>query len=278
MLDQKPKFGPVHFDAGSTIIRQGDVPDKFYIITRGIVDVVRRSDDGHEESIDRLGIGEYFGEIGMVRRIRRVATIRALTDVELIAMDGKTFTNWMNRSALIRDEIEAVIEDRIRIETHPEPVTIDEDSETPPPAGIRQDEQATAHHIASAAAKPDPSTQAFPANSIIIQQGEPADTFYILLEGEVEIVKQQPNGEETLIARLGEGNYFGEIGLMEGRERMATVRAATDVRVVTFNRETFNSWLADSPSSKTELTETAEKRRKETGRLIPPADEPSDNA
>jgi hypothetical protein len=47
MYEQKPKFGPVAYKAGEVIIRQGDIPDKFYIITSGQVEVLRRDDEGN---------------------------------------------------------------------------------------------------------------------------------------------------------------------------------------------------------------------------------------
>ena len=101
MLENKPRFGPEHFAAGTDIIRQGDVPDKFYIITRGQVEVVLQPPDGLDAVIDHLGPGDFFGEVGLLNQSRRMATVRAETAVDVMAMDYQTFRGWIEGSTLV---------------------------------------------------------------------------------------------------------------------------------------------------------------------------------
>lgn len=269
MYEQKPKFGPVSYKAGDVIMRQGDIPDKFYIITSGQVEVLRQDENGQNEVINHLGIGEYFGEVGLVKWIRRIATIRALSDVELIAMDYETFFNWLNRSQTLRQEIEDIVKHRLRDEDNPQPapeaaIPEVEPAPGPPPEPVTEKRSKTAGSITTG----DPGgTRFYPVGSEIIRQGDDADQFFIILEGLVEVFKTLPDGGKVHIARLSDGNYFGEIGIIENRKRMASVRALSDVRVVAFDRETFVSWLADSPSSKSEIEETLAQRQLDTGRL-----------
>jgi CRP-like cAMP-binding protein len=272
MLEQQPKFGPVNYEAGHVIIRQGDIPDKFYIITSGEVEVIRHNDEGQEEVIDHLGLGEYFGEVGLVKWIRRIATIRATTDVELIAMDYDAFASWVGRSEMLQQEIDEIVNQRLQVEDNPQPV-----KSLPAPGTERKavaEQKTTVSPKKSITGEPG-GTHFYPAGTEIIHQGDLADTFYIILDGSVEVFKTLPDGQEFHIARLAAGSYFGEIGIMENRRRMASVRALSDVRVVAFDRETFNSWLADSPSSKIELQETSSQRQLDTGqlrRLVAPPD------
>ena len=79
----------VKFDAGQIIFRQGDPSDKFYIITKGQVDVLRMDKrSGQETQVARLAEGQYFGEIGLLGRTERTATVKAVTpgavDTEVI--------------------------------------------------------------------------------------------------------------------------------------------------------------------------------------------------
>ena len=67
MFENKPRFGPEQFPAGADIIQQGDVPDKFYIITRGKVAVLLQPPDGLDAVIDYLGPGDFFGEVGLLQ-------------------------------------------------------------------------------------------------------------------------------------------------------------------------------------------------------------------
>ena len=63
---------------------------------------------------------------------------------------------------------------------------------------------------------------------------------------EVEVVNDHPSGEEIFLASLGPGEYFGEVGLVHDRPRMATVRAITEVEMMTLDREAFRELLSES--------------------------------
>ncbi|MCB0192296.1 MAG: cyclic nucleotide-binding domain-containing protein [Anaerolineae bacterium] len=73
--------------------------------------------------------------------------------------------------------------------------------------------------------------------SIIFHQGDPADLFYIIIKGQVEIVKQHASGEEVVVATLENGQYFGEMGLLESGQRNATARVGKESHVVLMGLE-----------------------------------------
>jgi NADH dehydrogenase len=76
----------------------------------------------------------------------------------------------------------------------------------------------------------------------IIKQSEPPSGFYVIEQGEVEIVRsspEKPGGE--VIAALGPGNFFGEQALLSNRPRGASVRARTPVEVVVMGRNVFTT-------------------------------------
>jgi predicted MFS family arabinose efflux permease len=69
---------PVSMSAGDVVIKQGDVGDRFYVIESGAADVI-----GDGRVVATLGPGEGFGEIALLRRVRRTATVRAASDLRL---------------------------------------------------------------------------------------------------------------------------------------------------------------------------------------------------
>ena len=107
--------------------------------------------------------------------------------------------------------------------------------------------------------------QKYAPGSIIIQKGEPADRFYIVTKGFVEVVLQTPDGQEFVVSRIESGQYFGEIGLIRGDTSMSTIRAANvDVELASLDISSFKQLISDSDSTKREIIRTAEKRLKES--------------
>jgi CRP-like cAMP-binding protein len=60
----------------------------------------------------------------------------------------------------------------------------------------------------------------------IIRQGDVGDTFYLLLDGQVDILARDERGGESLVNQLSKGSYFGEMALMGDKRRNATVRVS----------------------------------------------------
>lgn len=261
MPETKPKFGPEHYPEGTIIIQQGDEPEKFYIITRGRVEIVMQPPDGLDEVIDEIGPGDYFGEVGMVQRRRRMATVRAQTAVDLMAMDYQTFMNWMNSAPEVADEIDAVIEERLLNQNEDQPVPVHMPLDLLAESGQDgggEDETAV------------PPTVQYPKDTLIIRQGDLADKFYVIIEGFVRISRNLPDGTERTINHLTIGDYFGEIGLLDGSPRIANVTAVTPVKLLSFDRDIFKEWMRKSPSSQEDLQREADRRRIDTGMLSLP--------
>src|SRR5207244_3116798 len=89
-----------------------------------------------------------------------------------------------------------------------------------------------------------------PRGATITRQGDPADRFYILTHGEADVIHVSVDGEEKVLSKIGPGQYFGEIGLLQGGQRTATVRASTDVTAMSLDRETFGALMMQSEISR----------------------------
>lgn len=76
----------VALPAGSVVIREGEVGDRFYVVVAGRLEVDRRGQEVH-----RLGPGDGFGEIALLHRLPRTATVLATEDVVLLAVDSEPF-------------------------------------------------------------------------------------------------------------------------------------------------------------------------------------------
>lgn len=80
----------------------------------------------------------------------------------------------------------------------------------------------------------------FEAGDYVFRQGDPSNNFYIIESGEFEVVRKTKDGEgENVVAVLGPGDFFGEIALLENRNRTSSVRARTDAELTVMGKKVF---------------------------------------
>ena len=103
---------------------------------------------------------------------------------------------------------------------------------------------------------------AYAPGAIILEQGEPADNFYIITKGDVEVFIEHPDGGEIIVNHLSSGAYFGEIGLLREGRRTASVRAsfATGCEVAVLDQQEFQTLLAESEPTRHAIDRVASER------------------
>ena len=96
----------------------------------------------------------------------------------------------------------------------------------------------------------------------IIQQGSTGDQFFIVTRGKVEVLLHRPHGNDVVVTQFGPGQYFGEIEILHGGARMASIRASElePVELLALDRPTFSALLNDSEPTREALDRTAERR------------------
>jgi MFS family permease len=99
---------PVRLKAGEELFRQGDIGDRYYIVADGAVEIIV---DG--QIVRETGPGGYFGEIALLRDIPRTATVRAKSDVELLALDRDDFIAAVTGHAASAEAADSVIAARL---------------------------------------------------------------------------------------------------------------------------------------------------------------------
>jgi ABC-type lipoprotein export system ATPase subunit len=104
--------------------------------------------------------------------------------------------------------------------------------------------------------------ETFSPGSIILQEGMAPDRFYIITRGQIEVLVEGADGERLIVARMGRGQYFGEIELLRGGANIATVRADPEsgVEVVALDRGIFEDMVTRSQTSREALEQTAQAR------------------
>ncbi len=92
-LSRTRKFG-----AGDVVFREGDAGDALFVLAQGEVDVVVRAASGEERPLATIGPNEAFGEMSLIDREVRSATVRARTECVAIQLGAENFTAFRKRS------------------------------------------------------------------------------------------------------------------------------------------------------------------------------------
>ena len=122
----------VTFDAGKSIVREGEPADALYVILDGAVDVTARGESGREQHLRTMGPETFFGEIGLLERIPRTATVTAQVPTRCYRIEGDEFLAALTSTPPARSMIESA---RSRLAaSHPSRQLSYEDSGTTHPA------------------------------------------------------------------------------------------------------------------------------------------------
>lgn len=103
----------------------------------------------------------------------------------------------------------------------------------------------------------------FRERETIVETGQPGGTFYVIVEGEARVAR----GTRT-IGRLGPGDFFGEISLLDGGPRTATVRAETPVVAIRIFKRSFDAVVSSDPSVATKILVVVAARLRDAERSI----------
>ncbi len=91
---------------------------------------------------------------------------------------------------------------------------------------------------------------------VIVRQGDPGDAMHVIIEGEVRIFIANAEGNEVTIATMGPGDIIGELSLLDGRPRAATMVTNAPTRTFSVSRKAFTEWLESRPAAALALLAT----------------------
>jgi putative peptide zinc metalloprotease protein len=211
----------IRVDAGRPIVRQGERGDYFYVVRSGTFEVSVEGTDGEQRRLRTLERGRSFGEVALLERTTRTATVRAVEPSQVFAIDKGTFDRVIAERMEMAEEMREDLRSVALIRSLEPFRTLDD---------------ADAARLVKGA-----EFLNFAPGARIVKQGDEGDSFFVVASGQVEIVENR-----RVRGRLGAGAYFGEVALLADSPRTATVRAATPARVLELDRKAFDRVLAKS--------------------------------
>jgi len=106
------------------------------------------------------------------------------------------------------------------------------------------------------------SREHFEPHEIIFRQGDRGDRLYVIVEGEVEVFQDGPGQVPHRLARLGPGECFGEMALVDDQPRMATARSITRANLLSVDRHAFRELFAHHPPLRRMFQALIDQRRR----------------
>ncbi|MFN2115007.1 MAG: Crp/Fnr family transcriptional regulator, partial [Anaerolineae bacterium] len=98
--------------------------------------------------------------------------------------------------------------------------------------------------------------RAYDKDSTVFEEGDPGNTLYVVDHGAVAIRTTSPTGKPTTLAILGEGDAFGELALLDGARRSATVTAEAPTTMIVIYRDDFQDLMASQPEFRDAILES----------------------
>jgi CRP-like cAMP-binding protein len=98
-----------------------------------------------------------------------------------------------------------------------------------------------------------------PAGEVVMRQGDMGDHLYVVDSGDLEVTATL-NGRTSRLGDLRRGDFFGEIALLKGTPRTATITATTAATLWTLSADSLNVWMEKTPMLRERIRETIRRR------------------
>jgi len=112
------------------------------------------------------------------------------------------------------------------------------------------------------------SEQNVASNTRLFRQGEKGDAMYLIESGRVRISIRDEDENDVTLAELAQGDFFGEMSLIDGRQRSADARVIDDARLAILSRDSFLAFVRTNPDVALEMLSALTERLRRTDELL----------
>jgi len=221
------------FGAGDVVVTEGDAADGCFIVSSGQVGVTSIDAIGQRKVLATFGPGACLGEVALLTRRPRTATIEALEPTDLLMLSAEAFEQIAPRCP----NFVAALKDRIDLLEVRSFLTM-----SSPFAHLSPD---VLWQLAGAF-----EAEYQPAGAVLMREGDVGDRFYLIRSGAVEV--SQGNHR---IRTLGPGDCLGEVALLTDARRTATAKALAPVELLSLGKPEFDRIVNESASLQAQFGE-----------------------
>ncbi|MGE0320848.1 MAG: cyclic nucleotide-binding domain-containing protein [Polyangiaceae bacterium] len=237
-------------DAEERVITEGELGTSAYVVVRGELEVSKQAEAG-EVRLARLGGGALVGEMALISRAPRAASVSALRPSLLLTATKESLDALAEREPAVGDEFASrfrrrMVENLVRT------------------SSILRAVRAKERHTLVERFV----TRAFEAGERIIEQGQSSDGLHLIASGSVQVAHREEDGEALPIAELGVGEVVGEVALVLRRPSNADVVARIPTVTLHLPHVGFHSLIKQHPALLAELYDLAVQRDEQTSSIV----------
>jgi CRP-like cAMP-binding protein len=204
------------FNRGENIITRGENADAFYILADGQAQVILGGGESPEDVVDLLNPGDSFGEIALIEKGKRTASIRAVAPCKTLVLQKPAFDRLFVENSPVRQRLT----ETIRL------VKLVLESQTMSHLAPRQIRELLRSS----------KLVTYKAGEYIIRENETGDAAFLIKTGKAQV---QKDGANAAIAESKRGDLIGAIALIRAVKRTASVVALEDTECLKIDKETF---------------------------------------
>lgn len=236
---------------GEVILSEGGDGDALYVVEFGKVQVL-----GGGTVLAELGPGDHFGEIALVTGGGRTADVASAAGATVLRLSRDVYLEYLEALPDIAKKTAATRSARLASNLRPRPA----------PQAPTVFSQLTSADLSVLGTRM--SMREVAEGATIVAQGEAGDALYLIVAGEAEVIASDPTGAEHSMGVLAEGDFFGEISLLENKPRVASVIALTPMTLMRLDHEGFEAFLRHAENARADIGATASKRALATQRAF----------
>ncbi len=225
---------------GAQVIAQGTPGSEFYVIANGTASVEVEDEWGQRRTVAHLADTDYFGEVALLQDVPRTATVVAQTPLDLFVLGRQDFRTHLTEVSTLSESIEVSVA-RVNMLR-----------------GIALFRRLPPALLSKIASWFEPVR--VKAGDTVIEEGQPGEAFYVIQKGLCQVMHRRDEASEEELARLGPGEYFGEISLVLGRPTTATVRALEPTELLQLSKDRFLAIFRENTFFAENLSKVASRR------------------
>lgn len=200
---------------GKLIIKEDDSADAFYIISEGTVRIKKELEDDTEIELAQLNRGDFFGEMAILGKAKRTASVEAVTNVEVFRISLDCFDRLIQKFSTIRQTLYKFYKTRLLhnlLNTSPLFEQLDKTDR------IKLLKQFKSKQL--------------PANYTLLEQDGDPKGLFIVVDGEIKVFRFIESNTRQDITTVGRGAILGEMSLLTGAKPMAHCSTVGDTWVL----------------------------------------------